>query len=115
MEQNYKNDQAGFFIFTFSVDIIHSLSLYMLVQGSHSTAMFATHALRESNSHVYISCVRAYNIDDLFHTERIDPGQWMKVATCISASHLPKSRIILRLTVAFCDFTVPSLLKYTTG
>ena len=27
-------------------------------------------------------------------------GQWMKVAKCISASHLPKSRIILRLTVA---------------
>ena len=30
----------------------------MLVQGSHSTAMFAAHALRESNSHVYIRCTR---------------------------------------------------------
>ena len=41
--------------------------------------MFAAHALRESNSHVYIRCtyniIHAYNIDDLFHTGRIDlPG-----------------------------------------
>ena len=28
----------------------------MLVQGSHSIAMFAVHALRESNSHAYIRC-----------------------------------------------------------
>ena len=28
----------------------------MLVQGSHSIAMFAAHALRESNSHVHIRC-----------------------------------------------------------
>ena len=28
----------------------------MLVQGSHSIAMFAAHALRESNSHVHIQC-----------------------------------------------------------
>ena len=43
------------------------------------------------------------------------PGQWMKVAKCISIFHLPKSKIILRLTVAFCDFTVPSQTKCATG
>ena len=32
MEQKWKNDRAGFLIFTFSFDIIHSLSLYILVQ-----------------------------------------------------------------------------------
>ena len=52
----------------------------MLVQGSHSIAMFAAHALRESNSHVYyIRCtynniIRAYNIDDLFHIRSDPPG-----------------------------------------
>ena len=30
------------------------------------------------------------------------------MAKYISASHLPKSRTILRLAVAFCDFTVPA-------
>ena len=43
----------------FNFDIIHSLSLYMLVQGSHSIAMFAAYALHESNSHVYIYPVYA--------------------------------------------------------
>ena len=42
-------------------------------------------------------------------------GQWMKVAKCISASHLPKSIIILQLTVAFCDLTVLSQPKCATG
>ena len=50
------DDQARFLIFTFNFDIIHNLSLYMLVQRSHSIAMFAAHALGESNSHVYIRC-----------------------------------------------------------
>ena len=53
----------------------------MLVQGSHSIAMFAAHALRESNSHVIsgVSIMRAYNIDDLFHTGRIDPPGMVKI------------------------------------
>ena len=39
-------------------DIIHSLSLYMLVQGSHSIATFAAHALRDSiiATYNYIRC-----------------------------------------------------------
>ena len=43
--------------------------------------MFATHALREYNSHVriYISGVRTYNIDDLYHTGQIDPPSMEKV------------------------------------
>ena len=50
MEQNYKNDWAGFLIFTFNVDVIHSLSFHVLLLGSHSIAMFAAHTLCESNS-----------------------------------------------------------------
>ena len=69
----------------------------MLVQGSHSIAMFAAHALRESNSHVYISGVRAYNIDDLFHTGRIDPLGMEKVVyiVCIYTCELNNNNIIL--------------------
>ena len=50
------NYQAGFAIFTFNLDIIYSLSLYVLLQGSHSIAMFATHvhALRECNNIIII-------------------------------------------------------------
>ena len=50
MEQNYRNDQAGFLTYAFNVDIVRSLSLYVLLQGSHSITMFATHALHECNS-----------------------------------------------------------------
>ena len=60
----------------------------MLVQGSHSIAMFAAHALCESNS-PYISSVRiirAYNIDDLFHTERIDPLGMVKIVCIVCTS-----------------------------
>ena len=61
-----------------------------------------------------VSCTPVGNL--LFRMcAMIKDGQWMKVANCISASHLPKSRILLRLTVAFCDFTVPSQPKCATG
>ena len=59
------HDQPRFLIFTFNVDIIHSLSLYiMLVQGSHSIAMFAAHTLRDLIA-TYISGVSAYKLNNI--------------------------------------------------
>ena len=89
----------------------------MLVQGSHSIAMFAAHTLRESNSHVLlypVRIIRAYNIDDLFHTGRIDPPGMVKIVyiVCtfmhndtgsISYTHSPVSWSLLVL--------VPSAVK----
>ena len=54
MEQNQKNDQAGFLIFTFKFDIILLEVYYREAIQLHC---FATHALREPNSHVYIRCM----------------------------------------------------------
>ena len=62
------------FYFTFNVDIIHSLSRYMLLQGSHSIAMFAAHALRESNSHVYVELSPAVDVPVTVNTVWTGPA-----------------------------------------
>ena len=52
----------------------------MLVQGSHSIAMFAA-TIYVNLIAMYISgvrLIRAYNIDDLFHTGQIDQPVWKR-------------------------------------
>ena len=41
--------------------------------------MFAAHALRERNSYTYNNNIRAYNIDDLYHTGWINPPDMVKI------------------------------------
>ena len=61
--ENIKNiDQARFLIFTFSITIM----LLDVFLRSHSIPMFATHALRKCNSHVYIWCTYNTHIQTIF-------------------------------------------------
>ena len=62
----------------------------MLVQCIHSIAMFAAYALRDQ-IYMHIAGVRiigAYNIDDLFHTRRIDPPGMEKVVFIVCTCKL---------------------------
>ena len=77
--------------------------------------MFAARALRESNNWQRIisgvGIIRAYNIDDLFHTGRIDPPGMVKIVYIVCISKLNNTIIVVLQSKTAARWVICSLLQ----